>query len=110
MGCGAGSLGCGVWGFKFRGLGFGVQGFEFRVFGFRFWASKIELRISGSELWVYALRRCASGSVSSSAAEYVSGRCGMNAAYLRIGLCYQLGGDNISVLSAFISLPADNNR
>ena len=26
-----------------------------------------------------------------------------------IGLCYQLGGDNISVLSAVISLPADNN-
>jgi len=25
-----------------------------------------------------------------------------------VGLCYQLGGDKISVLSAFISLPADN--
>jgi len=26
-----------------------------------------------------------------------------------LGLCYQLGGDNISVLSAAISLPSDNN-
>ena len=26
-----------------------------------------------------------------------------------VGLCYQLGGDILSVLSAFISLPADNN-
>jgi len=25
-----------------------------------------------------------------------------------LGLCYQLGGDNVSVLSALISLPADN--
>ena len=26
-----------------------------------------------------------------------------------VGLCYQLGGDNISVLSAVTSLPADDN-
>jgi len=28
---------------------------------------------------------------------------------VRLGLCYLLGGDTISVLSAVISLPADNN-
>ena len=27
----------------------------------------------------------------------------------KLGLCYQLGGDNIAVLSAVISLPADKN-
>jgi len=27
-----------------------------------------------------------------------------------LGWCYQLGGDNISVLSDFVSLPADNNH
>jgi len=27
----------------------------------------------------------------------------------QVGLCYQLGGDNISVVSAVISVPADNN-
>jgi len=27
----------------------------------------------------------------------------------RVGLCYQLGGDNVSVLSAVVSLPADSN-
>ena len=30
--------------------------------------------------------------------------------YLRAGWCSQLGGDNISVLSDCISLPADNNH
>jgi len=34
--------------------------------------------------------------------------CGRVVLSAAVGLCYQLGGDNKSVLSAAISLPADN--
>ena len=34
---------------------------------------------------------------------------GLELAVRLVGLCYQLGGDNLSVLSAVTSLPADKN-